>query len=317
MNTQYFLGMIHVSPVFLIGCIGILVLGCSGGILNALSISLEFHRSGTHGGVKFHPVVRLFFETVILLINGVPKVEWDYTHRVHHRTSDTKRDPHSPKFPFIIKIFGRKIRIKGPPGTFLRYFLLYKKLNEKEKEKLGNFIEREGYFKGKSEFYVLVYNDYCWMGPILLFTVYLILFGIPGIWIFLIQFFWVPFFSGFVVNGLGHGKEVLNERTKDFSSNTFGYDFMERLPIFWYVILWIPWTLLKIAMSLFTGGEWLHGEHHNSPKSARLTHLKSEIDFGWIVIWCLWKVGLATEVTYYTGDNLTVVHLPDKGKKAA
>lgn len=47
-------------------------------------------------------------------------------------------------------------------------------------------------------------------------------------------------------------------------------------------------------LAFFTMGEGLHNNHHAAPSSARLSHKKSQIDFGWWVIRVLTATRLAT-----------------------
>ncbi|MGA0863281.1 MAG: fatty acid desaturase [Ilumatobacteraceae bacterium] len=46
-------------------------------------------------------------------------------------------------------------------------------------------------------------------------------------------------------------------------------------------------------LAFFTMGEGLHNNHHAAPSSARLSHRRGEIDFGWWVIWTLSRMRLA------------------------
>lgn len=47
-------------------------------------------------------------------------------------------------------------------------------------------------------------------------------------------------------------------------------------------------------LAFFTMGEGLHNNHHAAPSSARLSHARGQIDFGWWVIWVLKSTRLAT-----------------------
>jgi fatty-acid desaturase len=66
------------------------------GHITNLCVTLYLHRSATHEGVKFHPIVESFMRTWLWLTTGIVTVEWVACHRKHHAFSDREGDPHSP-----------------------------------------------------------------------------------------------------------------------------------------------------------------------------------------------------------------------------
>jgi stearoyl-CoA desaturase (delta-9 desaturase) len=56
------------------------------------------HRYYTHKSFKLHPVVKWFFTVFAVLSGRGSPIGWVYIHRLHHATSDTEKDPHSPHF---------------------------------------------------------------------------------------------------------------------------------------------------------------------------------------------------------------------------
>src|SRR5215813_426724 len=65
--------------------------------LTIFSVTLYLHRSQTHRGVDFHPVVAHFFRFWSWLSTGMVTKEWVAIHRKHHAFVETEDDPHSPQ----------------------------------------------------------------------------------------------------------------------------------------------------------------------------------------------------------------------------
>ena len=66
--------------------------------LTIFTVTLYLHRSQTHRGVDFHPVLAHFFRFWSWLSTGMVTKEWVAIHRKHHAKCETEEDPHSPKF---------------------------------------------------------------------------------------------------------------------------------------------------------------------------------------------------------------------------
>lgn len=258
-------------------------------IMSTLATSIYLHRCKTHKAVKLHPIIEFFFELILWLNTGVKSFLWVVFHRYHHATSDTEDDPHGPNNP--INLLGWKIR--GPLATFLDYFLLYGKIsNKKVNEKVNAMVSKERWITRN------LFHPLSILGPVILLLSYSLLFGISGIWMFAIQFLYLPVVSGGAINGLGHSQKTLDEKTKDYSSNIGS---VEKLP---RVLYWIIAPPLSIA----TGGEWPHHVHHLHQNSAKIAEKKWEFDIGWIVIYLLWFFRLARDV-YYVKDGKQRVSL--------
>ena len=65
--------------------------------LTIFAVTLYLHRSQTHRGVDFHPVVAHFFRFWSWVSTGMVTKEWVAIHRKHHAKCETEEDPHSPK----------------------------------------------------------------------------------------------------------------------------------------------------------------------------------------------------------------------------
>ncbi|CAB4277968.1 unnamed protein product [Prunus armeniaca] len=65
-------------------------------VVTALGLTLCYHRSLTHRGLRLPKWLEyLFAYCGVLSLQGSP-IEWVSTHRYHHQFTDTKKDPHSP-----------------------------------------------------------------------------------------------------------------------------------------------------------------------------------------------------------------------------
>jgi stearoyl-CoA desaturase (delta-9 desaturase) len=114
-----------------------------------------------------------------------------------------------------------------------------------------------------------LYSKYPDLGISLLIVIDVALFGLPGLSVWAIQMLWIPFWAGGVVNGVGHFVGYRNFESADASTNVF-------------------------PIGILIGGEELHNNHHAYTTSARLSNRWFEFDIGWMYIWMLRLLGLAT-----------------------
>lgn len=63
-----------------------------------LGISMMLHRYYSHKSFKLNDIVKWFFTVFAVLAGRGSPLGWVYIHRIHHATSDTEKDPHSPHF---------------------------------------------------------------------------------------------------------------------------------------------------------------------------------------------------------------------------
>jgi stearoyl-CoA desaturase (delta-9 desaturase) len=94
------------------------------------------------------------------------------------------------------------------------------------------------------------------------------LFSYHGIWVYILQIIWIPFWAAGVINGFAHFKGYRNFNTNDDSTNIF------------------PWGII-------IGVEELHNNHHAYPASAKLSMKWYEFDMGWLWIKLLSLMKLA------------------------
>jgi stearoyl-CoA desaturase (delta-9 desaturase) len=218
--------------------------------ITIFAVTLYLHRSQTHRGVDFHPVLAHFFRFWVWLTTSMITREWVAIHRKHHAKVETAEDPHSPQ-------------VKGIKTVFWRGVELYRQARAQREDMAY-------YGRGTPEDWIErhLYTPHANLGPVALFFVNLLLFGLPGVALWAIQMAWIPFWAAGVVNGLGHWWGYRNFESADTSTNL------------------TPWAF-------WIGGEELHNNHHAFPSSARFSMRRWEFDIGWSAIRVLEKLRLA------------------------
>lgn len=169
--------------------------------LTIFAVTLYLHRSMTHRGVEFHPVINHFFRFWTWLTTSMITREWVAIHRKHHAATETEEDPHSPLTKGIGNVFWRGVELYREART-----------DRASIEKYGkgcpdDWIERH------------LYTPHATLGPVLLLFISFALFGFAGVAIWAIQMLWIPFWAAGVVNGLGHWWGYRNFETADKSTN--------------------------------------------------------------------------------------------------
>lgn len=64
--------------------------------LNMIYISVFYHRGLAHKSVELRPWLQQFVVWTGNWVTGLDPKGWVCMHRMHHKYSDTERDPHSP-----------------------------------------------------------------------------------------------------------------------------------------------------------------------------------------------------------------------------
>jgi stearoyl-CoA desaturase (delta-9 desaturase) len=171
------------------------------GHITNLCVTLFLHRSATHEGVKFHPIVEHFMRCWLWLTTGIVTVEWVACHRKHHAFSDRHGDPHSPTEEGLFAI------------VFGGVFFYREAVRDREMlAKYGrgcpnDWLERNVYTRNRA------------LGLLIMASIALMLFGLPwGVVVFSAMAVWIPIF-GNVINGIGHAIGYRNFETKDHSRN--------------------------------------------------------------------------------------------------
>ncbi len=218
--------------------------------LTIVSVTLYLHRTQAHFALDLHPVAAHFFRFWLWLTTGIVTKEWVAVHRKHHARVETAEDPHSPRVQGIKKVL------------FLGAWLYHKEAANRETlDKFGHgspndWIERN------------LYARHSYLGVLIMLVINLIVFGLPGLWIWLTQMLWIPFWAAGVINGIGHHWGYRNYEVPDASKNI------------------VPWGVV-------IGGEELHNNHHAYASSAKFSSKPWEFDLGWGYICLLRSLALA------------------------
>lgn len=253
--------------------------------ITIMTVTIYYHRAGTHKALKLHPKLELFFRYVGWTTTGMVLREWKAVHLKHHARADKEGDPHSPQREGILNILLRGVWYyynaardkktihkygEGTPRDWLETHVF----NSGRKDMFIPF--------GKGEIKIPLPFKRRFMGVVLMLLIDLMLFGLVGLVIWVIQMLWIPFWAAGVINGLGHYPLFRNSRllfyrntpTKDSSTNI------------------IPW-------GIGIGGEELHNNHHACLSSAKLSRKWYEFDIGWMYILIFKWLGLAWNIRTY------------------
>lgn len=204
-------------------------------------VTIFLHRAQAHRAVTLGIVPSHFFRFWLWITTGMVTREWVAIHRKHHARCETEEDPHSPL-------------VKGLSRVLWGGALLYR-------EEAQNAETIEKYGRGTPDDWLErnVYSKHPGWGISLMLVIDLLLFGLPGLAVWLIQMAWIPFWAAGVINGLGHFWGYRSWSTEDASTNLF-------------------------PIAILIGGEELHNNHHAFASSARLSSKWYEFDIGWMYI---------------------------------
>lgn len=65
---------------------------------SVVGISMMMHRYYTHKSFELHNITKWVLTIFAVLSGRGSPIGWVYVHRLHHATSDTEKDPHSPHY---------------------------------------------------------------------------------------------------------------------------------------------------------------------------------------------------------------------------
>lgn len=213
-------------------------------LINALVITVGYHRGLAHGAVELHPVVRRGVIGLGNWLTGLDPKAWAVMHRLHHAHSDTALDPHSP-------------HNVGIAGILFEQLQSYKRVLVA----LARDDERVRPFAKGLDFDLNILNRYrvWWLPYVVHGAVALALGALGGLWLLGLAYF-VGIMShplqGGLVNAFGHAVGGRNFDTRDQSTNN-------------HVVAWL------------VAGEGFQNNHHAHPASARFSYRASEVDWGY------------------------------------
>lgn len=84
-----------------------------------VGISVGYHRYFSHRSFKTHylfEIIMLFFG---LICGGRSAITWSAVHRMHHSSSDTEKDPHSPKYLGAKNIIFSRWKVNYIPRKYI------------------------------------------------------------------------------------------------------------------------------------------------------------------------------------------------------
>ncbi len=173
------------------------------GHISNICSTLYLHRSATHGGVVFHPIVEHAMRFWAWLTAGIVTKEWVAIHRKHHAFPDRPGDPHSPTVEGLMQIVfgGLYFYQRAARDTDL--------LEKYGKGTPDDWVEHNVYTKRRG------------LGIKLVLVLDMFLFGIiPGFIVWTCMVLWVPA-MGNIINGIGHALGYRTFATRDHSRNIY------------------------------------------------------------------------------------------------
>ena len=236
-------------PVFQLPWWGYVIFALCATHFTIISVTLYLHRHQAHRAIEMNPVLAHIFRVWLWMNTGMITWQWVAIHRKHHAKVETEEDPHSPQIHGI-KYFFKLLLPPALTGGVKLYREATNKPDDLEQYRHGtpdDWLERK------------IYTPFPTVGIIILLGLNLILFGLPGFFIWLLQIFWIPFWAAGVINGIGHHNGYRNYETPDASRNI------------------VPWGII-------VGGEELHNNHHAYASSAKFSIRPFEFDIGWMYI---------------------------------
>jgi stearoyl-CoA desaturase (delta-9 desaturase) len=169
--------------------------------LTIVSVTLYLHRSQSHRGVEFHPVLAHAMRFWLWLTTGMTTKQWVAVHRKHHQNTDVEGDPHSPHVYGIWNLVFGGVKYYNRAGSDAAMVMKYGMGTPKD------WIERK------------LYTPHHRLGILLMLIVDLVLFGPWGFLVWGVQMLWIPFWAAGFINGMAHWWGYRNTNTNDKSTN--------------------------------------------------------------------------------------------------
>ena len=230
--------------------------------------TIWFHRYSTHKAFTFsHPIWR--FITQNLVLKTFPEEIYVVSHHVHHSKSDQPGDPYNASGGLMYCML-----------SDVNHQSIAKNLTEEEYNKAASFMKHTGIWINSYKQYLTwgsIASPYYTIGLWLLnwsfwFTMFYLIGG-PALacGLFTGALFWFVLVRLFNYTGHGKGEE----------KHVDGVDFDRR-----------NLSINQTRPGIFSG-EW-HNNHHLYPSSARAGFLPMQLDFAWLYILGLYKMGMVS-----------------------
>jgi sn-1 stearoyl-lipid 9-desaturase len=228
--------------------------------------TIWFHRYCTHRSYGFsNRIWRLITQN--LVIKTIPEEIYVVSHHVHHCKSDEPGDPYNAQAGFLYCMLAEYNHQRLSPDLDEAAYKKAVHFMDHTGVKLNSFKQYQKWGSLSNPLYIIttwVVNWTVWFS-----ILYLI--GGPALvcTIFSAAFLWFTLIRAFNYTGHGKGKNKHRE----------GIDFDK--------------TNLSVNQTRpgLLAGEW-HNNHHLFPGSARAGFLPGQLDFAWIYIYTLKKIGM-------------------------
>ncbi len=226
-------------------------------LINVCYITVFYHRGLTHQALDISPWAKRFAVATGGWVTGLDPKGWCCMHRLHHRYSDTPKDPHSP----VHKGF---------------FMIAYQQLQSYKKVLVGLMRDEKYYSSVVSDFDFDVSwqnKKGMWYLPYLLhLTIALAIgFGFDA-WLLGIAYF-IGIMShpiqGWMVNSMGHYLGYRNYNTQDNSRNNT-------------LVAWL------------VAGEGFQNNHHRYPRAVKFSIKWWEVDWGYALCWIFGVLGVVS-----------------------
>lgn len=223
-------------------------------LVNITYITVFYHRGLTHGAVRLSPWTKKLVAMTGNWITGLDPKGWSCMHRMHHLHSDTKKDPHSPKYFGIIGLMMAQLR---------SYNKVLRKLsrNDPELTRLVSDLNFPVNWLNRKRLWYVPYLAHIavWIGCGLFFDAWMLGYAyFLGMMSHPIQ--------GWMVNAFGHSRGYRNYDIGDDSRNN----------------TMVAWLVM---------GEGYQNNHHRFPKSPKFSVKWFELDMGYGLCLALQAVG--------------------------
>jgi stearoyl-CoA desaturase (delta-9 desaturase) len=246
-------------------------------LVTALGITIGYHRLFTHRSFKApRPVAAVLAALGSMAVEG-PVLQWVATHRKHHQHSDKHGDPHSPH-----------THGGGPLGALRGAWHAHVGWLFRSRTFVSTPGEPSCVSSGLGKYVKDLEQDRVYRFMSLTFPLW-VLVGllIPALFGGLLTMSWGGALLGFVWGGLvrvlllHHVTWSINSVCHLWGTRPYrSHDHSRNNAIFGVLAL----------------GEGWHNNHHAFPASARHGLRWWQIDVSYLIIWCMSKVGLASDV---------------------
>lgn len=209
-------------------------------------ITVLIHRALCHKSLKLTKIGLFFVKHFSPWLTGMDPKGWTCMHRLHHKYSDQKNDPHSPVRKGIFSVFSSQHK---------SYERILIKLIKKDSEisEIVSDIDFDVHFINKKNLWWLPF-----ILPFVLALLFAYTFGHPLFFLGMAMGIVSHPIAGWLVNSFAHFYGYRNFNTKDNSKN-------------------------NLLIALLCAGEGYQNNHHHNSSRANFSYTKYEFDWGYLL----------------------------------